>query len=228
MLNGSLLEELRQVTLCGDRLADSRMWDGREAADFRQRTWPQVRAQLQRGLDTLRHLQASSEKIVADIMAAGNTGAVASTVAGSGLTIPERDGGGQGRSLWQKLGHYAADIPHYAAYIPLEAASFATYGKYYVAYRTLKYWNNLPAPLRVPLTAAAFPIKAGLVGMEAEGLAGDVTIDLIKNAVLHNGESWKDEGYGPFFGNGLKSLGIDPFETHLPGIHPNGAIDWEW
>lgn len=69
----------------------------------------------------------------------------------------------------------------------------------------------------------------GLLGGEAIGLGGDVGLDWVKNKVLNNGESCRDEGaVGPVFGNGLKKRGIDPVETYLPGVRSNGSVDWEW
>jgi hypothetical protein len=208
-LTGQVKDKVGRVVQQGNILADPHRWDGGHAGKWRN-DWGQDASQLKQTTAKLDELERRAHQVVEDIFKADSgTGAVA--------------GGGQGhQSLWQKLGYYAA-------YIPLEAASSAMYGMYYGAYQALRYWNKLPAPLRIALTPITFPAEASLVTMEGIGLGGDIGIDLVKNAVLHNGESWKDEGFvGPLFGNGLKKLGFDPVEVYLPGVHANGAIDWEW
>ncbi len=214
-LTRTVKDKVGKVLQHGGVLADPQRWDGGVALKWRN-DWHQDSGQLNQASAKLDELERRAQQVIEDIFTADSgTGAVSSAVAGSGQA-------GQHQSLWQKLGHYAA-------YIPLELASLATYGLYYASYQALRELNKLPAPLRIALTPITLPVETVLVSMEGIGLGGDIGIDLIKNAVLHNGESWKDEGFvGPLFGNGLKKLGFDPTEVYLPGVHANGAIDWEW
>jgi hypothetical protein len=79
---------------------------------------------------------------------------------------------------------------------------------------------------------AAYPVHPILIASEAGGLALDVGVDIVKNAVLGNGESPQDEGIvAPILGNGLKRHGIDIGSTYLPGVHNDhgqAQVDWQW
>jgi hypothetical protein len=92
-----------------------------------------------------------------------------------------------------------------AAYVALEAVSIPVYATYYVSYEVLhgvNQWGRDHGPIGEGV-AATFDatIGLGLLGGEAIGLGGDIGLDWVKNKVLHNGESCRDEGIvGPILG----------------------------
>jgi hypothetical protein len=110
----------------------------------------------------------------------------------------------------------------------LETYSSVVYAQYYAAYQGLQALNSLPTPVR----QAAYPVHPILIASGAGGLALDVGVDIVKNAVLGNGESPQDEGIAaPILGNGLKRHGIDIGSTYLPGVHNDhgqAQVDWQW
>lgn len=94
VLNGGLQQQVRQLLAHGQALSNPNAWDSREAGDFRQRSWPGARRSLTQSLQSLVRLQADSEKVIRDIMAAGNGGPVRRPVVapdGAGRSPGETD-----------------------------------------------------------------------------------------------------------------------------------------
>lgn len=81
VLNGGIQHQVRQLLAHGQTLSNPNAWDSREAADFRQRSWPGANRSLTQSLQSLGRLQADSESVIRGIIAAGDNGSVRQDVA---------------------------------------------------------------------------------------------------------------------------------------------------
>ncbi len=70
IIDGGLVDEIRNLDAQGQRLSDPSVWDGRLAAEFRG-VWPQTKAALDRTVTELGELRARIDVINRDIMTAG-------------------------------------------------------------------------------------------------------------------------------------------------------------
>jgi RHS repeat-associated protein len=122
-------------------------------------------------------------------------------------------------------GNVAGGIVHAG----LDLAAVVPYGIYYVSYNAARGINSVGCasalgPLEPVSCAVSHANVAPLAVLEALGLTGDVLIDKIK------GESICDEGLEGFV-NPLHSFlrsSLQGPQIHLPGIHSNGSVDFEW
>jgi len=122
-------------------------------------------------------------------------------------------------------GNVAGNVVHAG----LDLAAVVPYGVYYVSYNTAKGINSVGCasalgPLEPVTCAVSHVSTAPLVVPEALGLAGDVLLDKIK------GEPVCDEEIEGFL-NPLHSFlpsSLQGPQVYLPGIHPNGSVDFEW
>ena len=73
---GALVEQLRQVKQLGQTLSDANVWDGTEAATYRNQTWPVVSKALEQAVQQLGVLATSVKSINANIRVAGGDAAV--------------------------------------------------------------------------------------------------------------------------------------------------------
>lgn len=94
-LRGTLQQlhaDTQRVLNLGNRLADTEVWDGPQAVEFRQVYWPEARASLQPALQALERLQSSAETVVDDILKAGGDGPGGGTPSGgdSGNSLTDR------------------------------------------------------------------------------------------------------------------------------------------
>jgi hypothetical protein len=87
LLQGDVQRQMRQLATDGDALSQPTVWDGPRATTFRTSTWPPARTSLQAALAALDHLAAQAVKAIADIEAAGGTGALGTTSRG-GVHLP--------------------------------------------------------------------------------------------------------------------------------------------
>jgi hypothetical protein len=76
LLEGDLLQRTQEMVQALRVLANPAVWDGPTASTFRQSWAPQVQASLMGALRTLQQLQQHSDKVVADIVHAGTSGAL--------------------------------------------------------------------------------------------------------------------------------------------------------
>ncbi len=114
-------------------------------------------------------------------------------------------------------------------HVGLDLAAIVPYGVYYVSYNTAKGINSIgcaPAlgPLEPATCAVSHVYTVPFAIPEAVGLGGDILLDEIK------GESVCDEGKEGYI-NPLHSFvpsGLRGPEIYLPGVHPNGSVDFEW
>ena len=145
----------------------------------------------------------------------GGRRAVRSTV--SKLPSPLAVGADAGELLERVAGFYAQTLRespylvYYASYYAAKAISGAG-------------CTNSLRPIE-PLTCLDSHLVASPLAIpEAVGLAGDVAIDAIK------GESICDEGVEGYI-NPLHSF-VPPSlrgpKVYLPGVHPDGSVDFEW
>ena len=74
---GTLVQQLTQVTNLGAILCDPNVWDGTEAATYRNSTWPAVSKALEQAVVQLGVLGNSVKSINANIRLAGGDAAVA-------------------------------------------------------------------------------------------------------------------------------------------------------
>jgi RHS repeat-associated protein len=111
----------------------------------------------------------------------------------------------------------------------LDVVATIPYGIYYVNYQEARGVNWVGDHLGAPGHYISRTVSTVFVPGEAFGLAGDAAIDWIKGHTVNN-ESICDEGMRGY---------INPFhqwlpgplkgpQVYLPGIHPNGDIDFEW
>ncbi len=71
IINGGLADEIGKLDAQGRTLSDPNVWDGPLARQFRDQTWPETRAALQRARQELEELRASLQKISDNIMRSG-------------------------------------------------------------------------------------------------------------------------------------------------------------
>ncbi|MCI1676324.1 MAG: hypothetical protein LKJ57_03570 [Ancrocorticia sp.] len=71
IINGGFAEQLHQLDVQGRVLSDPNVWDGPLAAQFRDSTWPETRAALERARVGLDELRAQLSTIAENIFAAG-------------------------------------------------------------------------------------------------------------------------------------------------------------
>jgi RHS repeat-associated protein len=116
-----------------------------------------------------------------------------------------------------------------AVHVGLDIVAVPPYLLYYGSYYAARGINSVGCssalgPIEPATCVASHLAAVPLAVPEAVGLAGDVTIDAIK------GESICDEGVNGY---------INPFHsflppalrgprTHLPGVHSDGSVDFEW
>lgn len=70
IINGSLLEQINDLTREGQKLADPNVWDGRLATEYRGR-WQETQQQLKTVKDSLDELRRQMAQINQNIMQAG-------------------------------------------------------------------------------------------------------------------------------------------------------------
>lgn len=112
----------------------------------------------------------------------------------------------------------------------LNIVAVPVYAEYYFPFEAAKAVNDFGCSLGSVGCAASHVLIAGtpIPELEASGLAGDVTLDWIKNKVTGNGESIYDEDiYGSIFPRGWGGPTV-----WLPGLSKNSCgqvnIDFEW
>jgi hypothetical protein len=89
--------------------------------------------------------------------------------------------------------------------------------------------NHLGDQIGGPAPAISHALVVPLVPLEGVGLGGDVWIDWIKGHTV-NKESICDEGMRGYI-NPFHRWLPDPLkgpQVYLPGVHPDGTIDFEW
>ncbi|MBO0836540.1 MAG: hypothetical protein J2P28_13675 [Actinobacteria bacterium] len=84
----ALRGDTQRVLGLGNRLADTNLWDGPVAAEFRQVHWPRALASLQPTLQAVERLQASAQTVVNNILKAGGEGVAGGRPAGGSETEP--------------------------------------------------------------------------------------------------------------------------------------------
>lgn len=71
IVNGGMVEQIRQLDAQGQTLSDPNVWDGPLASQFRGDVWPQTKSSLDRMQQALEELRVQIDRINADIMRAG-------------------------------------------------------------------------------------------------------------------------------------------------------------
>jgi RHS repeat-associated protein len=115
-------------------------------------------------------------------------------------------------------------------HVGLNVVATVPYGVYYVSYQGARGVNHVGDRLGAP----GHYVSRGVSGVlfvpgEATGLAGDAAIDWYKGHTV-NHESICDEG-APGYINPLHAWlpsWLKGPQIYLPGIHPNGDVDFEW
>ncbi len=70
IINGGLMEQIRNLDAQGQKLCDPNNWDGKLAADFRGQ-WPETNRALDNVVTQLEELRNKVQMINKDIMSAG-------------------------------------------------------------------------------------------------------------------------------------------------------------
>ena len=71
IINGGLSDEIAKLDAQGRILSDPDVWDGPLASQFRDSTWPETKAALDKAKVELDELRAQLDKISQNIMTAG-------------------------------------------------------------------------------------------------------------------------------------------------------------
>lgn len=71
IVNGGLLDEITKLDQQGRTLSNPDVWDGPLAQQFRDGTWPQTKAALDKARTELDELRDQLQKIASNIMQAG-------------------------------------------------------------------------------------------------------------------------------------------------------------
>lgn len=71
IVTGGLSGEISKLDQQGKVLSDPEVWDGPLAIQFRNDTWPQVKATLDKTQQELEQLREQLQRITTDIMTAG-------------------------------------------------------------------------------------------------------------------------------------------------------------
>jgi hypothetical protein len=71
IVTGGLSGEISKLDQQGKILSDPEVWDGPLAIQFRNDTWPQVKATLDKTQQELEQLREQLQRITTDIMTAG-------------------------------------------------------------------------------------------------------------------------------------------------------------
>ncbi|WP_237196484.1 pyrophosphorylase [Rothia nasimurium] len=71
IINGGLTEQINNLNREGSTLSQHDVWDGPLAAQFRDVTWPETSAALDKARTELEELQQQLQKIAQDIFTAG-------------------------------------------------------------------------------------------------------------------------------------------------------------
>lgn len=123
--------------------------------------------------------------------------------------------------------HKAEDIGKGALHVGLDLAAVPPYALYYGSYYTAKGINWVGD--QTGLSGLSHVVALPLTVPQALGLGGDAAIDWLKGHLVNN-ESICDEGK-PGYINPLHSYlpgWLKGPQVYLPGIHPDGSIDFEW
>jgi hypothetical protein len=128
-----------------------------------------------------------------------------------------------------KAGHGAGHVANATAHAALDVAATVPYGVYYVNHGIASGINSVGDQFgtsgRIVSHIVALPFAAD----EALGLGGDAAIDWVKGHTVNN-EKICDEGLRGYI-NPLHGYLPGPLkgpQVYLPGIHPNGDVDFEW
>ena len=71
IINGGLLDEIGKLDQQGRTLSNAEVWDGPLAQQFRDQTWPETKAALDRARVELDELRDQLQRISQNIMTAG-------------------------------------------------------------------------------------------------------------------------------------------------------------
>ena len=71
IVTGGLTDEISKLDQQGRTLSNPDVWDGPLAQQFRDQTWPEVKASLDRTQQELEQLREQLQKITTNIMTAG-------------------------------------------------------------------------------------------------------------------------------------------------------------
>jgi hypothetical protein len=71
IINGGLSSEIGKLNAQGKVLSDPEVWDGPLARQFRDQTWPETKAALDKAKQELDELRGQLQKISTNIMTAG-------------------------------------------------------------------------------------------------------------------------------------------------------------
>ncbi len=114
-------------------------------------------------------------------------------------------------------------------HVGLDVAAVPPYAVYYGSYEVARGINGLGEEFGLPGEVVSHMANLPLAALQGLGLAGDAAIDEAKNLTL-GGESVCDEGTRGYI-NPLHSFlppSLQGPQIYLPGIHPNGSVDFEW
>jgi outer membrane protein TolC len=71
IINGGLTDQITQLDAQGRLLSDPNVWDGPLAEQFRNATWPETKAALDKAKGELEQLRGQLDRIRQNIMQAG-------------------------------------------------------------------------------------------------------------------------------------------------------------
>ncbi|WP_433824950.1 pyrophosphorylase [Actinoplanes sp. CA-015351] len=71
IINGGLTDQIAQLDAQGKMLSNPDVWDGPLAQQFRDQTWPETKAALDKAKQELDQLRDQLQKIAQNIMTAG-------------------------------------------------------------------------------------------------------------------------------------------------------------
>src|ERR671917_861468 len=71
IINGGLTDQIAQLDAQGRMLSNPDVWDGPLAQQFRDQTWPETKAALDKAKQELEELRGQLERIAQNIMQAG-------------------------------------------------------------------------------------------------------------------------------------------------------------
>ncbi len=71
IINGGLTDQIAQLDAQGKMLSNPDVWDGPLAQQFRDQTWPETKAALDKARQDLDQLREQLQKIAQNIMTAG-------------------------------------------------------------------------------------------------------------------------------------------------------------